>query len=156
MSLPVLLVLEDDEAARERLEGQLVQRYGRDYRVEARASGEAAVAGLEELAEVGADMALLLVGRSSAAAGDGALLERVRELHPHAKRALVVPYAAWLDDATAAALRDALARGRIDHYVPEPIGPRDEVFHEAVSSFLLEWARDRKAVPQTVHIVGES
>ena len=32
----------------------------------------------------------------------------------------------------------------------------DEVFHEAVSSFLLEWARDRRLVPQTVHIVGES
>src|SRR5262249_25180878 len=32
----------------------------------------------------------------------------------------------------------------------------DEVFHEAVSDFLLEWARERLLVPQTVHIVGES
>ena len=30
------------------------------------------------------------------------------------------------------------------------------MFHEAVSSFLLEWARDRHLVPQTVHIVGEA
>jgi thioredoxin reductase (NADPH) len=153
MSLPVLLVLEDDAEARARLEGQLVQRYGHDYHVEARSDTDGAVA---ELADDGAEVALALVGRSVATADDGALLDRVRELHPHAKRALVVPYAAWLDDSTAEALRGALARGRIDHYVPEPIGPRDEVFHEAVSSFLLEWARDRKAVPQTVHIVGES
>jgi thioredoxin reductase (NADPH) len=29
------------------------------------------------------------------------------------------------------------------------------VFHESISSFLLEWARDRPSVPQTVHIVGQ-
>jgi thioredoxin reductase (NADPH) len=37
-----------------------------------------------------------------------------------------------------------------------PAGSPDEVFHEAVSSFLLEWARERRLVPQTVHIVGEA
>src|SRR5262249_12399773 len=36
-----------------------------------------------------------------------------------------------------------------------PGPPPDEVFHEAVQSFLLEWARERRLVPQTVHIVGE-
>ena len=49
-----------------------------------------------------------------------------------------------------------MALGRIDYYVPSPAGSPDEVFHEAVSSFLLEWARDRSLVPQTVHIVGET
>ena len=49
-----------------------------------------------------------------------------------------------------------MALGRIDYYVPRPAGFHDEVFHEAVSSFLLEWARDRRVVPQTVHIVGET
>ncbi len=49
-----------------------------------------------------------------------------------------------------------MALGRIDYYVPRPAGSLDEVFHEAVSSFLLEWARDRRVVPQTVHIVGET
>ena len=37
-----------------------------------------------------------------------------------------------------------------------PAGPPDEVFHEAVSSFLLEWATERRTVPHTVHIVGEA
>ena len=45
--------------------------------------------------------------------------------------------------------------GRIDHFVHEPGPPPDEVFHEAVGGFLLEWARERRLVPQTVHIVGE-
>ena len=30
------------------------------------------------------------------------------------------------------------------------------MFHQAISSFLLEWARERRLVPQTVHIVGEA
>ena len=49
-----------------------------------------------------------------------------------------------------------MALGRIDYYVARPAGSLDEVFHEAVSSFLLEWATERRIVPQTVHIVGEA
>jgi thioredoxin reductase (NADPH) len=49
-----------------------------------------------------------------------------------------------------------MALGRIDHYVLRPAAPQDEVFHEAVSDFLLEWALERCRVPQTVHIVGEA
>jgi thioredoxin reductase (NADPH) len=49
-----------------------------------------------------------------------------------------------------------MALGYADHYVLRPAASPDEVFHEAVSDFLLEWARDRLLVPQTVHIVGET
>ena len=110
---------------------------------------------LTELADAGADVALVLIGRSLAGT-EGGLLDQVRRLHPHAKRALLVPFTAWTDPGTADAIREAMALGRIDHYVLAPGGAPDEVFHEAVSSFLLEWARDRRSVPHTVHIVGES
>ena len=100
-------------------------------------------------------MALVLVGESSAAAGDGKLFEHVRRLHPHAKRALLVSANAWMDEPTADAIRASMALGRIDHYVFRPAASPDEVFHEAVSDFLLEWAREQRLVPQTVHIVGE-
>ena len=48
-----------------------------------------------------------------------------------------------------------MALGRIDYYVLRPSRHPDEVFHQAVSSFLLEWATAAD-VPHTVHIVGES
>ena len=103
-------------------------------------------------------------GRGAGARGHGVLADdravtcssSVRQLHPHAKRALLVPPDVWADQPTADAIRDSMALGRIDYYVPSPAGSPDEVFHEAVSSFLLEWARDRRLVPQTVHIVGET
>jgi thioredoxin reductase (NADPH) len=84
------------------------------------------------------------------------LLELARQLHPHAKRAMLVPPDAWMDPSTAEAIRRSMALGRIDYYVLRPARSRDEVFHEAVSSFLLEWARERRTVPQTVHVVGET
>jgi thioredoxin reductase (NADPH) len=152
---PVLLVLEEDDDARGRIETQLVQRYGRDYRVVSVGDGDEALRVLTGLADESAEVALVLVGKSLATSADGALLDRVRQVHPHAKRALVVPLAAWADNPTAEVMRGALAIGRIDHYVPEPTISPDEVFHEAVSNFLLEWAHDRRNVPHTVHIVGE-
>jgi thioredoxin reductase (NADPH) len=68
---------------------------------------------------------------------------------------MLVSTSAWTDPGTAEAIRASMARGRVDHFLLEPGPPPDEVFHEAVQSFLLEWARERRLVPQTVHIVGE-
>ena len=84
------------------------------------------------------------------------MLERARQLHPHAKRALLVPADAWQIRRAAEAILDSMALGRIDYYVPRPAGSPDEVFHQAISSFLLEWATERRMVPHTVHIVGET
>ena len=83
------------------------------------------------------------------------IAERARQHHPHAKRGLLVPLGAWTDEQSAEAIVDSMALGRIDYYVPRPGASPDEVFHQAVSSFLLEWATDRRIVPHTVHIVGE-
>lgn len=50
---------------------------------------------------------------------------------------------------------DAIAIGRIDYYVALPVGPADELFHHTISTFLLEWASERRRVPHTISIVGE-
>ena len=151
--LPVLVAV--DEEALTDVEAQLSQRYGRDYRVEGFGDPAEALELLTELADEDTEVALVLVGESSAEAGDGKLFDHVRRLHPHAKRALLVSANAWMDDETADAIRASMALGRIDHYVFRPAASPDEVFHEAVSDFLLEWARERRLVPQTVHIVGK-
>ena len=155
MTSPLLLAVEEDHDVRADVEAQLAQRYGRDYRVESAGDSEEALRTLTELADAGAEVALALIGESIAGA-EGRLFDQVRHLHPHAKRALLVPFTAWTDPATAETFREAMTLGRIDHYVLAPLGSPDEVFHEAVSSFLLEWATDRRSVPHTVHIVGES
>lgn len=156
MAPPVLLVVDEDPAVLEELEVHLVQRYGRDYRVERAGDPGQALRLLADLAADGEEIALVLASPSFIGASGGDLLERVRLLHPHARRGLVVAAGAWADRATAQTILDLMALGRIDYYVPRPAGWPDEVFHDAISSFLLEWATERRAVPHTVHVVGEA
>jgi thioredoxin reductase (NADPH) len=155
MRLPVLLAVDEDLDALDDVERQLVQRYAHDYRIASLGDSDEALRTLQELAAGGEDVALVLAASSLSRSGRH-LLEHVRQLHPHAGRALLVPPNIWLDQTAAAAIRDSMALGRVDYYVARPVGSLDEVFHEAVSGFLLEWARDRRVIPQTVHVVGES
>ena len=156
MALPALVAVDEHPDVLASVETQLSQRYGRDYSVECLADPDEAVRRLTELRDAGEHVALVFAGQSLPGAWRGAA-RPVRRLHPHAKRALLVPANAWADEPTARAIRASMALGRIDYYIRAPAAsPPDEVFHEAVSEFLLEWARERLLVPQTVHIVGES
>jgi thioredoxin reductase (NADPH) len=156
MPLPVLLAVDEDPDALEEVETQLVQRYAHDYRVEGLGAPGQALRRLTELARVDEEVALVLAGTSVSDATGGELLERARQLHPHALRGLLVPGGAWADPPTAEAILDSMALGRIDYYIPRPAASPDEVFHQAISSFLLEWATERRLVPHTIHIVGEA
>jgi thioredoxin reductase (NADPH) len=154
-TLPVLVVIEGDSAALVELESQLVHRYGRDYRVEAFLDPDESLTRLDDLREAGSDVALVLVGQSLGINAGERLFDRVRQLHPHAKRALLAPPNGWSDEAAAEVMRALMALGRIDYYVPMPLSSTDEVFHQAISDFLLDWARERLRVPQTIRVVGE-
>ncbi len=156
MPLPVVLAVEADQDALGVVESQLIQRYAHDYRIMCLGDPGVALQKLTGLAHAGEDVALVLAGMPRPAIAHGGLLERVRELHPHAKRALLVPFDVWADKPLADAVRSSIAFGGVDYYVVRPAAPPDEVFHQAVSSFLLEWATERRIVPHTVHIVGEA
>ena len=117
MSLPVLLVIDRDLAALGEVTAQLVQRYAHDYRVESASTREDALRELAELADAGAELALVLAAEC---VNDGGVLDRARELHPHAKRGLMVARDALADPETAEAMLDSIALGRIHYYVPMP------------------------------------
>jgi thioredoxin reductase (NADPH) len=152
---PVLVAVDADRSALSDVERELRDRYASSYRVSCTRSPEEALEILARLSDDGEEVALVLAAQWLPDTTGGELLERVRQLHPHAKRGLLVSGGAWADPPTAEAILNAMALGRIDYYVPRPAASPDEVFHHAVSSFLLEWATDRRMVPQTVHIVGE-
>jgi thioredoxin reductase (NADPH) len=154
MSSPVFLIVDDDPETLRDVTGQLTRRFDRDYRIEAAADPGAAVAILGRLADAGDEVAIVLVAQSLEGADDD-VLQRTRQLHPHAKRALMVGELALADAATSQAILDAMALGRVDYYVQRPIGALDEVFQHAIAAFVLEWASEQRRVPQTVHIIGE-
>ncbi len=155
MSLPVLLAVDPRPDDLDAVTAPLARRYGSDYRIERAGDAERALALLADLRAEGGELALLLAARPLADAQEGGLFERAHQLFPHAKRGMTVAPGALADAPTMRAIVDAVAIGRIDYYVQLPAGPSDETFHHTVATFLLEWAAERRRVPNTVRIVGE-
>jgi thioredoxin reductase (NADPH) len=139
-SRPVILAVDSDAAAIERITGEL-QRYARDYRVICGPSPEAALGQLEAMRDDGVQVAIVLAARGTEELRGEELLARVSTLHPHAKRGLLIEFGGWGDEDTTVAIRDAMARGHIDYYVLKPWNEPDELFHRTVSEFLHEWSR---------------
>ncbi len=156
MSVPVLFAVDEDERSLRKVERELVDRYSRSYRVVCVSSAQEAIAELEALAAAGEDVALVLAAHSLGQGSSGELLGRVREIHAHAQRGLLIEWGAWGDGQTAGEIFEAMARRQIEYYVIRPSQSPDELFHQSVSTFLLEWAHARLVSPHTVHIVSES
>jgi thioredoxin reductase (NADPH) len=156
MTGPVLLAVDDDAEARRAVEEELRERYSRDYTILCEPSCAAALETLERLRSEEVPVALVLAGQWSSGMTGSDLLGRVHQLHPHAKRGLLIEWGGWGDRPTGEAIHAAMAHGQIDYYVLRPSTRPDEVFHQAVSGFLLEWSHSQKVAPHTIHVVGHS
>jgi thioredoxin reductase (NADPH) len=138
------------------IESELKDRYSRHYRVVCVSSAPKAVSRLEELADAGEDVALVLAGSRLSGTTGTELLGRARRLHPHARLCLLIGWGEWGADEAGSSIFDALGRGRLDYYIIRPSSWPDEQFHMTVASFLLEWAETRRRAPHTVQVVGET
>ena len=108
---PVLLVVDDDPASLHTICHELEERYGRDYHVVSEDSVAGAERALRTLRETGEEVALVLVDHRWQRLR-GRALGPVPPAPPLAKRALLVPWGAWRDRATAAAILRAVDRGK--------------------------------------------
>jgi len=153
---PVLFAVDDDASSLRDIERELVDRYARSYRVVCASSAQEAMVELEALAAAGEDVALVLSAQRLSQTTGGELLGKVRDLHAHAQRGLLIEWGSWGDGQTAGEIFEAMARRQIEYYVIRPSQSPDELFHQSVSTFLLEWAHARRVSPHTVHIVSES
>jgi thioredoxin reductase (NADPH) len=151
---PVILAVDDDLSSIGHISGELQRRYERDYRVVFLTSSSEALAELERMAERGERVALVLADQWMPEITGAGLLERVKDLHPRTKRALLISWGDWADEDTAAAVREAVARGCVDYYVLKPWKSPDELFHRGVTEYLHEWSRADTATPHEVSVVA--
>ena len=105
--------------------------------------------------EQDAAVAIVLAARGTHGIKGEELLARVHELHPHAKRALLIPWGGWADEETADAIRTAMALGHIDYYALKPFSTPDELFHRLVSEFLQEWRRQNAPGRRELTVVAD-
>jgi len=154
--LPVILAVDGHEQSLSDIERELDDRYSRSYRVVTVTTADDATVALEGFAEAGEDVAVALVSLTLDLTEATELFRRVRSLHPHAQRGLIIEWRSWGDGQTGDAIRRAMAARDIDFYVIRPAQSPDELFHQAVSAFLLEWANARRVSPHTIQVVGET
>jgi thioredoxin reductase (NADPH) len=137
---PAIVAVDPDGEAIRRIADEL-RRYDRDYRIVCSGSVEDALGELEAMRRAGHRVAVVLAARGEERLRGEKLLERVTDLHPHAKRGLLIEFGAWGDEETAVVIREAMARGHIDYYVLKPWSEPDELFHRTICEFLHEWRR---------------
>jgi thioredoxin reductase (NADPH) len=151
---PVIVAVDDERDALARVEHELQRRYGGDYRIVCERRPLRALERLEEMREEGDDVAIVLADQWMPGCTGAELLSRVRDLHPSAKRAMLIEFGDWGERRTADALLQAMAMGQIDYYVLKPWRSPDELFHRTMAEFVHEWSRGAAPGPREVVLVG--
>ena len=155
-SAAVLLAVDDDPVALARIREELGRRYREDYRILCMPSAGAALDALTRMRDDGEAVAVVLADQWMPGHTGVELLALTRDLHPHAKRGLLVEWRAWADPATTEAILGAMALGGIDYYVLKPYRAPDELFHRTIAEFLHEWSKATGAGPRELTVVGDS
>jgi thioredoxin reductase (NADPH) len=151
MSHPILLLVDDRPKVLEGLAGDLGRRFGGDHRILAEGSPGAALATLADLARRGEEVALMVAGQRMAELAGVELLVRAHELHPGAKRVLLVGRREWTPANPAVR---AMTLGQIDTYLFEPWLPVGRFLYLPVSQVLADWVPTRGPSFEGIRIVG--
>ena len=146
------MLLADDSRTHELVEAELRKRYGADYQVVTARSVQAALDVLGGLRDTGRQVSLVLADPWLPGATGTELLARVRQLHPSARRVLLIT---WGDQEGLEPMLQATVLGDIDAYVVRPGPSPDERFHRFVTEQLDEWGRSNLPGLEAVRVVGE-
>ncbi len=142
--LPVLFVIDDDPSSLDVLLSDLSRRFGNDFALRGDTSPEAALAALQEMAAASEPVALLLVDD---AAPD--FLARAHELHPGAKRVLLVDR----DYSSTSPAVQAMALGRADYHIVRPWADNESMYR-AMSEYLSSWTVEQEPNFEEFRIVA--
>ena len=154
MAKPLLVVVHHDLETLAALERDLGRRFGADYHVLAADTPAATLDALDAHSRAGEQAAVLLADQGLQGMTGIQFLSRAHELHPAAKRVLLIPYG---DVAAGTAGLQAMALGQLDDWLNTPVGPPELQLYPTVSELLSQWTRataSAGAQPQWVRVIG--
>jgi thioredoxin reductase (NADPH) len=149
---PAIVLVSVDPVLRDRAGDELRKRYGADYAVAVHDDDASAAALLTELRDAGRPVALVLADVGEREGLELAFLERVRQLHPGARRAAIV---GWGQFHRSQELFNALSCGRIDQLIVGPVQERDEEFHASITNALEDWSLEQGGSFDAVRVIGD-
>ena len=151
MSDPILYLVDDRPRVVEALAADLGRRFGADHRIVAATDPGKALEELEELAGRGEEVAVVVAGQKMDRLPGVLLLCRAHELHPSAKRVLLVGRREWSPSTPAVR---AMTLGQIDTYLFEPWLPVARFLYLPISQVLADWVPGRGRAFEGIRIVG--
>jgi response regulator RpfG family c-di-GMP phosphodiesterase len=149
MSRPVLFVIDDDAGVVHALRDDLSRRFGEDFRVIGESSAAAGLAVLRQLAGEQAPVALLIVDHDLSEMSGGGFLALAHDMHPLAKRVLLVER----DYSARSPVVQAMTLGQADYHITKPWMLEQDLYRE-ISEFLAEWAKDHQAGFELFRVIG--
>ena len=149
MSQPVIFVIDSDAGVAAALRQDLDRRFGEDFRVIGESSAGSGLAALRGLADAGEMVALLIVDHDLNAMPGAEFLARAHEMHPLAKRVLLVER----DYSARSPVIPAMTLGQADYHLAKPWVLEQDLYR-LITEFLAEWAKDHQAGFELFQVVG--
>ncbi len=149
MPQPVIFVIDGDAGVTAALREDLDRRFGEDFRVIGESSAAAGLAALRRLADAAEPVALLIVDHHLSAMPGVEFLARGHEMHPLAKRVLLVER----DYSAGSPVIQAMTLGQADYHITKPWLLEQDLYL-MVSEFLAEWSKDHQAGFELFQVVG--
>jgi thioredoxin reductase (NADPH) len=151
MAKPILLAVHDQPADLKVIRHELTSRYAADYELLCYDSPASALTRLEAVRDTPRAAVLAVFAASEMTAMTGIeFLRQACDLHPHARRVLLIPFS---NRSASKPILRLISEGRIDRYVTTPTRSPDENFHHLVTDLLRDWQQQHSTRPTVVTIV---
>ena len=152
MALPIILLVDDDEASLRALETAVQRRYGADYEIVSARSAPAALAKVGQLVDAGAHLALVMADQSMPQITGIELLARVADIDWRAKRVLMIELG---DGVVRQRIPLAISLGQIDTFFARPWASPEFRLYPIISELLSEWSKVERPEAGWVRVVGD-
>jgi thioredoxin reductase (NADPH) len=147
---PVLCVVHDDREVRELLVSDLRERFGTQYELEAHPDADSALAALSTHAVAGTPVAAVF-GADTARCGGDAFRAALHDLHPDARRVVLVGRGEWNKTHPAVT---AMRSGQAESYIFVPWVLRERWLYLPVTEILADWEATQRPPLEVVRVIG--
>ena len=154
MGLPIIIAVEDEGDVRADLQRDLARRYSADYQVLTTDSPERGLELLTRAQREKTEVAIVIASLRLTAMGGVDVLVRAHELHPMARRALLIRVS---DGESVAVMEQAFTLNQVDSYITKPWDPAEEWLYPTVGDLLRDWVRVAEAGPRStvIQLIGD-
>jgi thioredoxin reductase len=147
-----IVVVCRDPAVRQVLSRELTKRYGADYQIVVCDQPMELEPWMRDLPAAGLPVAMVIGGVGGQDRDGIEVLATIRRVDPTVIRVATLGWGDWESERSAF---EAVAIGKIDHWVTNPVQPPAEEFHRSITEFLREWNSQRGEGFEAVQVIGE-